>query len=451
MYLALLTGSKRNTTAKALIVAFAAFMLVPAAVAQSPQEIIDMLDADNSGAISKDEAVDDMKTNFSFIDTNGDGDIDLEELDTILKMVASQNGQSDPTAEAPSAQNSSGDPSYGTENPDAGSFLNVSPEDDTMIYILNLQKYRENAEYDDGRETELTGQDADKLYDPMPEIHKVGGGLVYHGVVKAQIAGKEPTWDAVTIIMYPSRRKMMEMSSSQDFKDTAQHKSASLGVSQIIITTPQEWTFSDKKPLAAKDIPYPATAQDQSFTFLHLVKYRDVAQYPAGSNEPKRSGREAMALFEKSVEKILHEAGVTPMLRAEVDGVVVGDGRKWSDYLMLRFPSHRAFEDVLQKIGASDFGHHHADAIEDEYTLELQNQIDLTANPPTPGNVSQAGPQPSQAPFILSSLDANKDGKISKDEAVDDMKANFAMIDANGDGGIDLEELTQVLEMMSSR
>ncbi len=444
-------SSKILPMAGLVISAMAAFMFSPAAAAQSPQQILDALDADSSGAISQDEAVDDMKANFSFIDTNGDGGIDLVELDRVLKLVASQNGQSAPAAQAPGAQRSSGDPSYGKSNPDAGSFMNVPPEDDTMLYILNLQKYRENAQYDDGRETELTGQDADQLYDPMPEIHKVGGGLVYHGVVKAQIAGKDPTWDAVSIVMYPSRRKVMEMSSSQDFKDTAQHKSASLEVSQIIITTPQEWTFSDKKPLAAKDIPYPATAQDQSFTFFHLVKYRDVAEYPPGSNEPKRSGREAMELFEKSVEKILHEAGVTPMLRAEVDGVVVGDGRKWSDYLMLRFPSHRAFEDVLQKIGASDFGHHHAAAIEDEYTLELQNQIDLTANPPTPGNVSQAGPHPSQATFILSSLDANKDGKISENEAVDDMKANFALIDSNGDGGIDLEELERILKLVASR
>ena len=354
-----------------------------------------------------------------------------------------------------SAQRSSGDPSYGKQNPDAASFMNVPPEDDTMLYILNLQKFRENAQYDDGRETELTGQDADELYDPLPEIAKVGGGLVYVGTVKEQLVKPDPAWDTVAIVMYPSRRKVMEMSSSQDFKDTAQHKSASLEVSQIIITTPQEWTFADKKPIPAKDIPYPATAQDQSFTFFHLVKYRDVAEYPPGSNEPKRSGREAMALFEKSVQEILHEAGVTPMLRAEVDGVVVGDGRKWSDYRLLSFPSQRAFEDVLQKIESSDFGHHHAAAIEDEYTLQLQNLIDLTANPPTPGNVSQASPQQSigasQAPFILEALDTDKDGKISADEAVDDMKQGFSMIDSNGDGGIDLEELTEILRRVATQ
>ena len=58
---------------------------------------------------------------------------------------------------------------------------------------------------------------------------------------------------------------------------------------------------------------------------------------------------------------------------------------------------------------------------------------------------------PNQAKFILRSMDANKDGKISKDEAAADMKANFAMVDSNGDGGIDIDELTRILKMVASQ
>ncbi len=370
----------------------------------------------------------------------------------ILKVAASQNGESAP-GQGP--QRSPGGPSFGTRNPDSARFMNVPPEDDNMFYMLNVNKYREKAKYDDGRKTELSGREAGQLYNPMPDIAKAGGALVYAGTVVEQLVGKDPTMDTVALVMYPSRRKLMEMSSSSEWRDTAQHKSASLEKALIMVTTPEPWTFSNQTSLAAKDIPYPATAGDQSFTFFHLVKYRDVAEYPAGSNEPKRSGREAMELFERSVEDILHAAGVTPMLRAEVEGVVVGDGRTWSDYRMLQFPSHRAFEDVVQKIGASDFGHHHAAAIEDEYTFELSNRTDLTANPPVPGNVAQAGPQrsfdASQAPFILSSLDADNDGKISESEAPGQIKQNFSLVDANGDGGIDIDELTRILKMQSSQ
>jgi hypothetical protein len=143
------------------------------------------------------------------------------------------------------------------------------------------------------------------------------------------------------------------------------------------------------------------------------------------------------------------------MLKAQVDGVLIGDGREWSEYRLLRFPSHRAYAEVLKKIEASDFGHHLTAAVEDEYTLELEDLFDRTANPPTPGRVTQASPVQSpgadQAPMILGALDQNKDGKINQSEARDGMKANFSLIDSNGDGGIDLAELTVVLERAAAQ
>jgi len=71
--------------------AVTAMVLSTAISAQSPQQIIDALDADRSGTISSTEAVDNLKANFSFIDSNGDGGIDLAELTSILTMAASRN------------------------------------------------------------------------------------------------------------------------------------------------------------------------------------------------------------------------------------------------------------------------------------------------------------------------------------------------------------------------
>ncbi|MHC4404195.1 MAG: hypothetical protein ACYTG0_31460 [Planctomycetota bacterium] len=85
------------------IATIAGFMFSPGAAAQSPEQILNALDADGSGTISKGEANDDLKQNFSFIDGNGDGEIDLEELDRILKLVASQNAESAPSAPEPGA------------------------------------------------------------------------------------------------------------------------------------------------------------------------------------------------------------------------------------------------------------------------------------------------------------------------------------------------------------
>lgn len=80
-----------------------------------------------------------------------------------------------------------GDPTSDRRNPDAASFMNVSP--DNMFYMLNFAKLREIAKYDDGRETNLSGRETDGLYDPTPEIRKVGGGLVYAGNVAEQLTG----------------------------------------------------------------------------------------------------------------------------------------------------------------------------------------------------------------------------------------------------------------------
>ena len=48
----------------------------------------------------------------------------------------------------------------------------------------------------------------------------------------------------------------------------------------------------------------------------------------------------------------------------------------------------------------------------------------------------------------LKAADANKDGKLSKEEAPDRMKENFDRIDANSDGFLDETELKQMAERM---
>jgi hypothetical protein len=67
------------------------------------------------------------------------------------------------------------------------------------------------------------------------------------------------------------------------------------------------------------------------------------------------------------------------------------------------------------------------------------------------GGAQLQAPSPRQAPMFLSTLDADGDAKISESEATGGMKQNFAAIDRNSDGGIDLEELTTMLEAASRR
>lgn len=64
--------------------------------AQTPQQLLRAHDDDNDGVISQSEAKDEMKQNFSFIDANRDGAIDLDELQRALDSVRSQQVENSP-------------------------------------------------------------------------------------------------------------------------------------------------------------------------------------------------------------------------------------------------------------------------------------------------------------------------------------------------------------------
>ena len=80
-----------------LIVEVVVLGFSPATCAQTPQQTLQALDGDSDGAISKTEARDEMKRNFSLIDANGDGGINLDELERVPNLVESQQGESSPS------------------------------------------------------------------------------------------------------------------------------------------------------------------------------------------------------------------------------------------------------------------------------------------------------------------------------------------------------------------
>ncbi len=87
------------------------------------------------------------------------------------------------------------------------------------------------------------------------------------------------------------------------------------------------------------------------------------------------------------------------------------------------------------------------------FVLAALVAIGLTPIVSNSAALAQSGtPSPDQAPFILSALDQDKDKKISEDEApAGPLKDNFALLDGDADGGINLEELTQALKMAAAQ
>jgi len=102
---------------------------------------------------------------------------------------------------------------------------------DKPIYMVNLLKYKEKAEYEDGRETALSGEEAYGIYGQAVAglLVKHGGGPMFSGRVERLMLGEvEELWDTVAIAMYPSRQAMLEMVSSPEYQEISVHRSAGL-------------------------------------------------------------------------------------------------------------------------------------------------------------------------------------------------------------------------------
>lgn len=105
------------------------------------------------------------------------------------------------------------------------------PGPDGPIYMLNLLKFKDHAEYEDGRKVNLTGREAYNLYGQgvAPLLVKHGGGPVFVGKVERLMLGEvEELWDEVGIAKYPNRQAMLDMISSPEYQEISVHRSAGL-------------------------------------------------------------------------------------------------------------------------------------------------------------------------------------------------------------------------------
>ncbi|MEO1058729.1 MAG: hypothetical protein AAFY28_17630 [Actinomycetota bacterium] len=105
------------------------------------------------------------------------------------------------------------------------------PGPDGPIYMVNLLEFKEFAEYEDGRETDLTGREAYALYGEGQRdvLAMFGAEVVFEGDVSFLSIGQaEELWDEVAIVRYPSRATLLEMSASPEFIANSVHRTAGL-------------------------------------------------------------------------------------------------------------------------------------------------------------------------------------------------------------------------------
>lgn len=200
-------------------------------------------------------------------------------------------------------------PRYGTPNWEmVGKWLELPAEQDGPFWAVNLMDYRELADYADGRETTLTGREADDVYAPLGPLAEIGAMPAFAADVIDQPLGA-PSYDRVAIVRYPSRAKFFEMQRREDFLELHVHKDAGMA-STIVFAA---------RPLHAGDLPDGGA---------HVLRVRRFAEGQQPAADP---------------------TSVTPVAHFEIEGVIVGDGRRWDD---ARFD--RVDEAALKLIGDTE-------------------------------------------------------------------------------------------------
>lgn len=104
-------------------------------------------------------------------------------------------------------------------------------EEDGPFVMVNLLKFKPQADYPDGSDADLTGAEAYMRYGMAVREHieAVGGKAGYAGPVTGLLLGEvEELWDMVALAEYPSRAAMMAMIQNPGYLDIARHRMAGL-------------------------------------------------------------------------------------------------------------------------------------------------------------------------------------------------------------------------------
>ncbi|MFZ9042872.1 MAG: hypothetical protein ACO225_14470 [Ilumatobacteraceae bacterium] len=263
-------------------------------------------------------------------------------------------------------------PRYGTVDTEYGVRLATTPPDqDGPIWMVNLMKYRETAEYADGRASTISGREADDEYAPVDVLTDIGAEVVFFGDVDQQLLGTDVTWDRVGVVKYPSRRSFIDMQSRPDFRERHAHKEAGMDRTIVIGCQPMTGLLppGGLGPLDRAEVEHPPTDEDGPVMVLHVIRYHDAE---AADITPPH-----MEAYQSAAARVAARHGGSVAAWFAAEGTILGDGRQWHQVRFNLFPSKRAFMAVVFDPERLEAQHDHREtAIADTYTMILRPSID---------------------------------------------------------------------------
>ena len=107
---------------------------------------------------------------------------------------------------------------------------------DEPILMLNLIRYRDVADYGDGK-TDVSGAEAYRRYgeESGPIFARLGGSIVWRGKPQVVLTGPlDEQWDAAFIARYPDAHAFLAMVTDPDYREAVKHRTAAVATSRLI-------------------------------------------------------------------------------------------------------------------------------------------------------------------------------------------------------------------------
>lgn len=164
-----------------------------------------------------------------------------------------------------------------------------------------------------------------------------------------------------------------------------------------------------------------AALGDQEVFMVNLLKFKDEAEY-------KKYGEKADAFLEKIEAEIL--------VSGKCSATVIGTA-DWDAFALVKYPSASAAIEMFQSEEYQAILPLRAAGLEGQVLIAVTEQEE-----PAEGVT---------AAQIMENLDTDKDGKITEEEAPDQLKQSFSLVDANADGSIDLEEAQTIADFLNAQ
>ncbi len=119
-----------------------------------------------------------------------------------------------------------------------------------------------------------------------------------------------------------------------------------------------------------------ATGDDHPIVMINLLRLRDRAEYPPGSDAEPCSGREAYQRYGMAVFPMLTEAGGKILWLGSAKQVVIGpEGESWDEAILVQYPSRSAFLSMVTRPDYQKIAVHRSSALADSRLIATATEM----------------------------------------------------------------------------